>query len=241
MERRIKISLFLFVLILIVIIIGNYIHFYFTKKGIDYENKDTYFKLDKNNLSILVEVDRKKLYLIDTVSNKIVKEYIVATGKLDSPTPLGNFKVTEKARWGGGFGSRWIGLNVPWGRYGIHGTNQPDSIGFNTSAGCIRMRNTDIEELYNIVEYDTNVIVINGEFGPFSHGFRNLCPGDRGADVLEVQKRLQIKGYYTGAIDGIYGEGMKQSLIKYLKDNNMNIDHKIDYQVYESLGIILME
>ena len=36
------------------------------------------------------------------------------------------------------------------------------------------MRNTDIEELYNIVEYDTNVIVINGN-SPFSHGFRNFA------------------------------------------------------------------
>lgn len=241
MKRKMKISLLLFTLVLVVTIIGNYIHLYFTKKGIDCENKDTYSKLNKNSLSILIEVDKKKLYLIDIVSNKIIKEYIIATGKPGSPTPLGTFKIKEKARWGGGFGSRWMGLNVPWGRYGIHGTNQPGSIGFNASAGCIRMRNTDVEELYNMVEYNTNVIIINGEFGPFSHGFRNLSPGDRGADVLEVQKRLQMKGYYTGTLDGIYGDGMKQSLIQYLKDNNMNIDHKIDYGIYESLEIILME
>ena len=42
MERKIKIILILFILVLIVIIIGNYIHLYFTKKGIDYKNKDTY-------------------------------------------------------------------------------------------------------------------------------------------------------------------------------------------------------
>ncbi len=60
---------------------------------------------------------------------------------------------------GGGFGSRWMGLNVPWGgKYGIHGTNQPGSIGFNASAGCIRMRNKDVEELYNLVEYNTTVL-----------------------------------------------------------------------------------
>lgn len=241
MERRIKRGLLLFTLVLIVIIIGNYIHLYFTQRGIDYKNEDTYFKLEKNDLSILIEVDRKKLYLIDTNTNKIVKEYVVATGKSDSPTPLGSFKIVEKARWGGGFGSRWMGLNVPWGKYGIHGTNQPGSIGFNASAGCIRMRNVDVEELYNMVEHNTDVIIVNGEFGPFAYGFRNLYPGDRGADVLEVQKRLQMEGYYTGTLDGIYGDGMKQSLIKYLKDNNMNLDHRIDYQVYRSLKILLME
>ena len=46
--------------------------------------------------------------------------------------------------WGGGFGTRWLGLNVPWGIYGIHGTNQPWSIGTQASAGCIRMFNRHV-------------------------------------------------------------------------------------------------
>ena len=93
---------------------------------------------------------------------------------LDTPTPLGTFKIIEKAKWGGGFGSRWMGLDVPWGKYGIHGTNKPGSIGFNASAGCIRMRNKDVEELYNIVDYNTTVAIVGGDYGPFAHGFRNL-------------------------------------------------------------------
>src|SRR5699024_7386161 len=141
---------------------------------------------------------------------------VVATGKQESPTPLGTFEIVEKARWGGGFGSRWIGLDVPWGKYGIHGTNKPDSIGFNTSAGCIRMRNKDIEDLYNLVDYDTRVSIVNGYYGPFGYGFRDLTPGNTGADVAEVQKRLKIKGYYNGSIDGMYGEHLKASLIKFL-------------------------
>ncbi len=241
MNKRIKIILLLFILVFIVIIIGNYIHLFLTKRGIDYENKDTYSKIGKNNLAILIRVDRKELHVIDLSSNKIIKSYAIATGKQGTPTPLGTFKIAEKARWGGGFGSRWMGLDVPWGKYGIHGTNQPGSIGFNVSGGCIRMRNKDVEELYNMVEPDTTVTIVNGEYGPFSHGFEELRPGDRGADVMEVQKRLKIRGYYQGDIDGIYGEGMKQSLIKYLKDNNMELTDTIGYQIYEKLGIILMD
>ncbi len=76
--------------------------------------------------------------------------------------------MVEKAYWGGeGFGSRWLGLNVPWGgKYGIHGTNQPGSIGYNISAGCVRMRNRDIEELYELVSKDTIVHIENGDYGP---------------------------------------------------------------------------
>ncbi|MCF6465317.1 L,D-transpeptidase family protein [Clostridium sp. Cult2] len=241
MNKRIKIILLLFILVLVVIVIGNYIHLFLTKRDIDYENKDTYSKIDKNHLVILIEVDKKQLSITDLSSNKIIKNYAVATGKPGTPTPLGTFKIIEKAKWGGGFGSRWMGLDVPWGKYGIHGTNKPGSIGFNASAGCIRMRNKDVEELFSIVDYNTTVTIVNGDYGPFAYDFRNIKPGDRGSDVMEVQKRLKIKGYYTGALDGIYGEGMKYSLIQFLKDNNLSLTDTIGYEIYEALNIILMD
>ncbi len=43
---------------------------------------------------------------------------------------------------------RWIGLNVPWGVSGIHGTNMPGTIGSEASHGCIRMLDKDVEEHY---------------------------------------------------------------------------------------------
>ena len=241
MNRKANTILLLFILVLIVVIVGNHIHLFLTKRGIDYDNKDTYFKLGKSNLAILIEVDKNQLYVIDLSSNEIVKNYVVASGRADTPTPLGTFKIIEKARWGEGFGSRWLGLDVPWGKYGIHGTNQPDSIGFNASDGCIRMRNKDVEELYDIIEHNTMVSIVNGEYGPFAYGLRRLLPGDIGADVLEVQKRLKLSGHYNGPLDGIYGEGMKRSLIQYLKDNNMPITDAIDYQLFKKLNIILMD
>lgn len=240
MNTRIKIIILLFILVLIVIVIGNYIHSILIKNSNMEKNKDTYAE-DNNALAILIEVDKKKLSVIDLETNNVIKTYAVATGKESTPTPLGTFKIVEKAKWGGGFGSRWLGLDVPWGRYGIHGTNRPGSIGFNASAGCVRMRNKDVEELFDIVDYNTTVMITNGIYGPFGHGFRNLRPGDRGADVAEVQKRLMIKGYYKGSIDGIYGEGMKYALIEFLKENNVPLTDTISNDIYDILGIILMD
>ncbi len=68
-------------------------------------------------------------------------------------------------------------------------------------------------------------------------------PGDIGADILEVQKRLQLMDYYKGGpLDGVYGDGTKRALIEFLKANNMKLEHEIDYYIYEKLGgIILMD
>lgn len=230
-----------FTLTLIVIIFGNYIHIEQTKKDINYERQGVYLEYENKNLVILIDVDTKLLYLIDLNTNEILKEYAVATGKPSTPTPIGTFKIAEKGRWGGGFGSRWLGLDVPWGKFGIHGTNKPQSIGYNASQGCIRMRNKDVEELYSIVDYETSVTIINGSYGPFANGFRAIKPGHRGADVQEVQKRLKQRGYYEGTIDGIYGDGMKAALIEFFRDNNMPITDSIGYEVYKKLDIFLID
>lgn len=205
------------------------------------ESLITSSKRNKQNLTILIEVDKKKLSLIDRDNEKILDTYTIASGKPSSPTPLGSFVIVEKAHWGEGFGSRWIGLDVPWGIYGIHGTNQPGSIGGNVSAGCVRMRNSDVEDLYDKVPLNTPVVIMNGEFGPFGHGFRTLKPGDRGSDVLEVQKRLSRLGYYSSDLDGIYGEGMKKALIDFLGNNDIPLTDKINHDIYNELGIILMD
>ncbi|WP_423246972.1 L,D-transpeptidase family protein [Thermohalobacter berrensis] len=251
--RRFTLILFSFICILIVIIVGNKITLYLKnqkveRKGIkfvtsQYEKwEEEKLKENKDyNLGILIDIDRKYLYLIDMKKNKLIKRYVVATGRPSSPSPIGSYKIIEKAKWGGGFGSRWMRINVPWGKYGIHGTNKPGSIGYNASHGCIRMRNKDVEELYSLVKYNTPVVLIKGSYGPFGHGFRTLRPGDRGADVREVQRVLKEKEYYYGALDGIYGNGMKAALIRFLKENNMPITDRIGYTVYKKLGIILMD
>lgn len=206
-----------------------------------YPPKSASAKNVNKNLSILVDLTEERLYLIDTEKNVILKKYSVASGKLETPSPIGTWKVVGIKKWGGGFGTRWIGLNVPWGKFGIHGTNKPGSIGCEASHGCIRMYNKDVEDLFEYVSYGMVVCIYAGPFGPFEKGFITLSPGDRGSAVLEVQRRLKDKGYYTGSLDGIYGDGMKRYVIKFREDNNLPVNHDIDYGFYKKLGIILMD
>lgn len=225
-------------IVLVVGIIGPALNYKSQNKGT--ANLAT-IKDKKPDLVILIEIDKKTLFLIDKASKELISTYSIASGKDTSPTPLGNFQIVKKSHWGEGFGTRWLGLNVPWGIYGIHGTNKPGSIGLNASAGCIRMRNHDIEELYDIIPLNTNVLIRNGEYGPFGNGFRVLKPGDTGSDVVEVQKRLNQSGFYLSEIDGIYGDGMKKSLIEFLIYKNLPLTDKIDKDLYKELGIILMD
>ncbi|HHY82377.1 MAG TPA: L,D-transpeptidase family protein [Clostridiales bacterium] len=194
----------------------------------------------ESQYDILIDLTESMLYLFE--NNKLIKKYPVAQGKPETPSPIGVWYIVNKARnWGGGFGTRWMGLNVPWGTYGIHGTNRPSSIGNRASHGCFRMRNRDVEELYSIVPFKTRVIVYGGPYGNMGSTFDKLEPGDRKSQVAEVQKRLQKLGYYTGAIDGIYGEGMKAALLKFKKDNNLPLTHYVDWATYKALGIFPFE
>ncbi|WP_251862262.1 L,D-transpeptidase [Clostridium sp. Marseille-Q2269] len=93
--------------------------------------------------------------------NKVYKTYKVAVGKPATPTPKGTFKIINRAiNPGGPFGARWLGLNAPYGDYGIHGTNNPSSIGKSVSNGCIRMYNNQVIELSNLVPIGTTVTII---------------------------------------------------------------------------------
>jgi lipoprotein-anchoring transpeptidase ErfK/SrfK len=44
--------------------------------------------------------------------------------------------------------------------YRIHGTNAPWTIGTQASSGCIRMRNQDVIELYDMVKVGAKVVVM---------------------------------------------------------------------------------
>ncbi len=97
---------------------------------------------------------------------RLVKEYPVAVGKPSTPTPPGNYRIKNKiVNPGGILGTRWMGLTIPGGNYGIHGTNNPSSIGHAVSLGCIRMHNRDIEGLFPQVAIGTPVH-ISGRAGP---------------------------------------------------------------------------
>lgn len=106
---------------------------------------------------IVIDLSEHKLFLHqDTV---IRFTFPVAVGKSQTPTPIGNWHIVNKKilTEPSIYGSRWLGLNHPG--YGIHGTNQPSAIGTDVSHGCIRMYNTDVEQLFEIVAIGTPVII----------------------------------------------------------------------------------
>lgn len=129
-------------------------------------------KISKAHFSIVVDKSQNILTLKS--GDTIFKTYRISTGK-DSSTPVGKFKITIKIvdpSWyppTGGvippgdarnvLGSRWMGLSSP--SYGIHGTTNPESIGKSVTEGCVRMKNSDVEELYSIVPEGTEVEIVD--------------------------------------------------------------------------------
>ena len=107
-----------------------------------------------------IEIDTKKRILKLFENSVQIKEYPVAVGKPSTPTPAGNWTIIKKALWGEQFGGHFMQLSVPWGIYGIHGTNKPWSIGQVVSHGCVRMHNNNAAELYSIVPIGTPVHII---------------------------------------------------------------------------------
>lgn len=116
---------------------------------------------------IIISIPDRKLALVE--DGEVVKVYPVAVGRRVSPSPSGSFeiinRVTNPTYYHKGqivppgpdnpVGTRWIGLNQP--HYGIHGTNQPRSIGKAASHGCIRMAQADLEELFEVVRVGDEV------------------------------------------------------------------------------------
>ncbi|HOZ55025.1 MAG TPA: L,D-transpeptidase [Clostridia bacterium] len=115
-------------------------------------------------------------------------------GKTDTPSPISNWKISFKALWGEGYVGRFMGINCPWGQFGMHGTPLEDSIGKKSSHGCIRIKIKDVEELYSFINVGTTVTIIDGEYGDFGKGFRYLESGMYGLDVFEIQKKLRNLG-----------------------------------------------
>jgi len=98
---------------------------------------------------------------------RLIKTYPVGVGKASTPTPTGNYTIVEKImNPGGALGSRWMGLSIKKGYYGIHGTNNPSSIGGYVSNGCIRMYNQDVEELFPNVQIGMPVNITSGANAP---------------------------------------------------------------------------
>lgn len=106
--------------------------------------------------SISVSLRNKKLTLFR--SSQPIRTFPVGIGKMLTQTPLGNYIIVNREpNPGGPYGVMWLSLSKLG--YGIHGTNNPASIGKEVSKGCIRMYNQDVLELSRIVPNGTRVSI----------------------------------------------------------------------------------
>jgi LysM repeat protein len=115
----------------------------------------------------------ERFELVVHLNGSFVKSYGVGVGK-DGTTPLGTFavknKIADPTYYGpeGGsiahdnpknpLGERWIDIGDG---YGIHGTIEPESIGKKESRGCIRMLNSDVEEVYDFLVIGSEVKIVH--------------------------------------------------------------------------------
>jgi len=121
--------------------------------------------------SLTITIDKSDNRLTLKNGDEIVKVYPVSTGKNDS-SPVGQFTikhryadpvwfhkgvVVEAKSPKNYLGTRWLGFDLP--KYGIHGTIEPELIGQQVSGGCIRMRNEDVQELYDMIPLGTVVTI----------------------------------------------------------------------------------
>lgn len=106
--------------------------------------------------TIRVSLGKRTLALFQ--NGRFVKVYPVGIGKMLTQTPFGQYTIVNRQpNPGGPFGILWLSLSRAG--YGIHGTNNPSSIGKAVSHGCIRMYNRDVLQLANTVPNGTRVII----------------------------------------------------------------------------------
>lgn len=144
---------------------------------------------------IWLTVNKSKKILTVYRNKTAIKKYPVAIGRSNFMTPVGKFKIKSRVvnpKWSGGghadpvaggdmknpLGFRWLGLTIGnKSKYGIHGNNNPYSIGQNVSRGCVRMLNSDVEELYRDVDVNTVVWIGSDKdlkkWGVYQNSFTN--------------------------------------------------------------------
>lgn len=163
-------------------------------------------------------------------SKDIKKLYPVAVGKKLTNTPTGSYSIISKIvnptwfpPWDESpvssgphnpLGYRWIGF---YSDYGIHGNNDPASIGTLASAGCVRMFEKDAEELFKVVEYKDAVNVL------YQTNFIRYSPSF--GKVLFVYPDVYEKGLNT-----------KSTIIKLLDENDINISKERFDKLYENIN-----
>lgn len=127
--------------------------------------------LDRDATRVRVEVDLSLHQVTVRRFGKVLFRAPGATGAPSSPTPVGEYFVTDRVPFSAGsalgsfaFGISGIQPRLPAGWSGgnqlaIHGTNNPSSIGQSVSAGCVRVSEATLDRLRPLLGYGTPVII----------------------------------------------------------------------------------
>ena len=155
---------------------------------------------------IVVSLEDRKLALVE--DGQVKKVYTVAVGKPTTPSPTGTFTIARRVKnptyshngktvlpgAGNPVGTRWMGLSVKG--YGIHGTNEPKSIGKAASHGCIRMAQKDLEEMYALVNVGDTVELV----GQRNEETAQLFGGDQKPVVAGAQEPVVVASAAPAAV-----------------------------------------
>ncbi|HAT97758.1 MAG: L,D-transpeptidase [Acidaminococcaceae bacterium] len=144
------------------------------------EAKTLAHPITSHTYSLIITKSSYRITLLD--NGEPIKEYNCAVGRNpgqktktgDAKTPVGSFKVESinpSSDWvsdedgKGAYGPWFITLDTKelskgeWNGIGISGTNKPEGLGRASSAGSVRVRNSDIEEIKKYVKVGTIVTI----------------------------------------------------------------------------------
>jgi lipoprotein-anchoring transpeptidase ErfK/SrfK len=136
--------------------------------------RDGWIRLDglhRSTTHVEVEVDLSRHRVIVEKFGKVRYSFRAATGAPSTPTPPGEYFVTDRIPFpaGGSMGSFAFGISgiqprLPAGWSGgnqlaIHGTNQPSTIGTSVSAGCVRVSERSLHRLLPMLQLGTPVVI----------------------------------------------------------------------------------
>lgn len=170
-----------------------------------------------------VELNIPTLTLKLKQGSTTLKEYTVAVGKTFYQTPIGKYSIKNKIIYPTWYpagrepvppgsqnplGTRWLGIH---NGYGIHGNNNPESIGTFISKGCIRLYNKDVEELFDLVEIGTPVEITY--------------------ETILLKKDEYTQTNYLEVYPDVYNLGIniKERIMSILKENSIAVsEHKLN-------------
>lgn len=201
-------------------------------------------------MRVVINIPSRTLWVYE--GERIIRYFPVGVGRPGFPTPVGKFSIIRKVLdpgWENPYlsagemrlapgqdnplGTRWMGfLRDPGGEYGMHGTDNPGSVGKFSSHGCVRLKVPDAEALFEMVDVGTPVEVIYQPVIIRKHGneIRIAVYADRfrrGMPGVEQIKAKIIKEFPQATVDEAQlKKALSQPLEKYISVGSVAIKPK---------------